>query len=101
MVGVVCIGVPSIIASFSIISKPSQNCFGVSPSFDADLFFFSTEVVLLLPLLLTPCGGESTSRIIKSRSAVKSLVTPRPPPWPFIVNLLPMPKVGVNVLCKV
>ena len=100
MVGVVCIGVPSSIASFSIISNPSHNCFDVGPSLDADLFFFSADVVLLPPLLLTPCGGESVCLIIKFGSAVKFLVAPQLPPWPFIMNLLLMPKVGVNVLYR-
>ena len=82
-------GVPSSIASFSMASNPSQNC-GVGwffslgmdlPRFsNVALVLFSSEDVLVPPVLFCPCGGELVSNITKSGSSVRILAAPLPCP---------------------
>ena len=90
-------GAHSSIASLSIMSNPSQKLVdGVITSLEANLFFFSVDVVRLPPLLLVPIGGEIVSLMMKSRSTVRSRAAPLLPP--AILNLYCVDRDEVIVL---
>ena len=74
-------GALSSIASFYIMSNPSQKFVGgVITSLGASLFFFSVDVVRFPPLLLVPMGGEIVSLMMKSWCTVRSRAVPFLPP---------------------
>lgn len=86
-VGTKLTGAPSSIATFSITSNPYQKCcVGVGLSLGVALFFFSADADMLPPLLFTPCGGEFSSLITKSGSAVRFFAAFLIPPCPVILH---------------
>ena len=100
-VGTKLFSAPSI-ASFSITSNPSQKRFvGGVFSLGVGLFFFFVDVVLLPPLLFSPCGGEFASITTKFGLAVRSLATPLFPSCLVILSLQVLPHIEVILLCLV